>query len=123
MNYFQVMKDKLIFMFTKRSLILLLLTFFISPNILSAKEKLSKNAKFVHYKNDVSDPTSIGSNQVFSLYQDKSGIMWAGCNFSGINKFNPGQQKFAHFKKKLDDDSGLNNNSISLEININSFFI
>ena len=47
-----------------------------------------KNSTFTIYKHDESNPESIGSNILFSLYEDKTGILWIGTEGAGVNKLN-----------------------------------
>jgi serine phosphatase RsbU (regulator of sigma subunit)/streptogramin lyase len=69
-----------------------------------------KSNKFSNYKNDPNDPTSINDNFVFSIYEDRSGLIWVGTNLSGINYFNPSLQALEHYthdpgnKNSLSDD-------------------
>jgi len=69
-----------------------------------------KSNKFLNYKNDPNDPTSINDNFVFSIYEDRSGLIWIGTNLSGINYFNPSTQALDHYtndpgnKNSLSDD-------------------
>jgi ligand-binding sensor domain-containing protein/DNA-binding CsgD family transcriptional regulator len=41
---------------------------------------------------------SLSENQVFALWEDRSGILWVGTDEDGIKKFNPNQKKFLHFR-------------------------
>ena len=44
-----------------------------------------EEAKFKIYKNDPNNPFSISHNDVYCIYQDKSGILWVGTG-GGLNK-------------------------------------
>ena len=49
---------------------------------------------------------------MLSIYEDRSGILWVGNDFGGINKFDQGKIKFAHYKKELNNSNSLNDNVI-----------
>lgn len=44
------------------------------------------------------DVTSFPSNGVISVRTDRSGMVWAGTGLTGVVKFDPGGQSFAHFR-------------------------
>ena len=55
-----------------------------------------KSGKFQHYLNNPAETESISDNIVFSIYEDRSGILWVGTN-SGLNRFDPRNEKFQRF--------------------------
>ncbi len=48
---------------------------------------------------------SISKNYVTDLYKDNSGIIWAGTNGGGVNKFDPDRKDFLHVQKTQDNTS------------------
>lgn len=48
---------------------------------------------------------SLTKNAIKSLYVDHTGIIWAGANGGGVNKFDPNRKQFSHIKKSLDPNS------------------
>ncbi len=54
---------------------------------------------------DPKDLNSISKNNVISLFKDKTGIIWAGTNGGGVNKFDPSRKQFVHVRKTLDENS------------------
>jgi len=66
---------------------------------------------FVYYKNEVNDAKSLSHNHVFSLLEDKNGIIWVGTLGGGLNKFD---SKTGKFKRYVYDPS--NPKSISSNI-------
>ncbi len=52
---------------------------------------------FIYYKHEVNDPQSLSYNHVFSLLEDKNGIIWVGTLGGGLNKFNSKTGKFTRF--------------------------
>lgn len=66
---------------------------------------------FVYFKNEVNDVNSLSHNHVFSLLEEKNGIIWAGTLGGGLNKFN---SKTGKFKRYVFDPN--NSKSISSDI-------
>jgi len=66
---------------------------------------------FIYYKHEVNDEKSLSYNHVFSLLEDKNGIIWVGTLGGGLNKFNT---KTGKFKRYTHDDN--NPKSISYDI-------
>lgn len=46
------------------------------------------------YSSDPFDNTTLSSNNIYSLYMDKGGVIWLGTNGLGINKIVPSKNKF-----------------------------
>ena len=67
------------------------------------------------YKYDPENPTqSLSKDNVKSLFIDKTGIVWAGADGGGVNKFDPQRKQFSHIRKTLDPGSLANNNLRSM---------
>ena len=73
-------------------------------------------AHFSHFVNDSDDPSSLSENSVWALYEDPSGLVWAGTQ-GGLNRLDPEQGTFQSYREKdglpndtvlgiLPDDSG-----------------
>jgi ligand-binding sensor domain-containing protein len=50
------------------------------------------------FQNNVADSTSIGSNSILSLFEDRNEQLWVG-TYKGVYIFNPLTESFAAFKK------------------------
>ena len=66
---------------------------------------------FIHYKNDPKNLNSLSDNQITSIYETKSGILWVG-TFNGLNELvtqnaDPQKQIFIHFTKQINNPSSL----------------
>jgi signal transduction histidine kinase len=57
-------------------------------------------AEFVRYRHDPDDPNSLSSDQVTSLAQDDSGILWIGTAAGGLNRLDPRRGTFRAFRRK-----------------------
>jgi len=71
---------------------------------------------FIHYKHDPNDPSSLSSNKVGSIYEDKSGDIWIA-TYGGLNKLIPVSNEespptFIHYKHDPNDPSSLSSNEV-----------
>ncbi|WP_109832738.1 hybrid sensor histidine kinase/response regulator transcription factor [Reichenbachiella versicolor] len=62
------------------------------------KIDVTKKQKPFKFKTKPSNPKSINSESPFSLYEDRSGLIWIGSKGGGLSKYNP-KTTFKHFKK------------------------
>jgi signal transduction histidine kinase/ligand-binding sensor domain-containing protein len=56
--------------------------------------------QFVRYLHDPDDPQSLSNDQVFSLYEDPADAVWIGTWGSGLDRFDPATQTFAHYTER-----------------------
>jgi signal transduction histidine kinase/streptogramin lyase len=67
---------------------------------------------FKTFINNPLDPSSISSDLVRCIYEDRNGILWAG-NFSkGIDRFSRNKSKFITIRNKPENPSSLTNNIV-----------
>ncbi len=57
-------------------------------------------ASFKSYRNIPGDSSSISNNDVFSIYEDKNGILWVGTGGGGLNKFDRTSESFKMYAQK-----------------------
>lgn len=55
------------------------------------------NFQFASYQVEYVNSYSISSNSLLTLYKDKAGLIWIGTS-EGLNKIDPGIQKFTHYQ-------------------------
>lgn len=67
---------------------------------------------FVVYRNDPSDRTSLGGNQVRAIVEDPSGILWIGTLGGGLNKYDPDTDTFIRYRHDPDNPNSLKNNTV-----------
>ena len=70
------------------------------------------NETFIHYQHSAADPTSLSSDLVMSLFQDRGGVLWIGTIAGGVNKWNPTTWSFAHYKRDPTSLSSLSSNRV-----------
>ncbi|MCP4217656.1 MAG: SpoIIE family protein phosphatase [bacterium] len=68
--------------------------------------------KYFAHKTIPGAPYSIGNNNVQSVYQGPSGVVWAGFLLGGLNKADGGRKKFLHFRPGQSSHGGVNENII-----------
>jgi signal transduction histidine kinase/ligand-binding sensor domain-containing protein/ActR/RegA family two-component response regulator len=76
---------------------------------------LRNKVYFIDYKHIDNDFTSISANSIYSIFQDRTGVMWLGTDWGGVNKFERGSAKFKHiFSDRADKNTLVNNIVFSL---------
>ncbi len=68
-------------------------------------------ASFTHYQSEPNNPSSLSNDAVWSLYEDRSGVLWIGA-INGLNLFDRTKHKFACYQNHPDDPNSLNNNLV-----------
>ncbi|MFH1194234.1 MAG: two-component regulator propeller domain-containing protein [bacterium] len=68
--------------------------------------------KFSHYQHNANDKNSISNNSIFSITQDKSGVVWIGTNGGGVNKCNLHAIQFSHIQNNPTNANSLLDNNI-----------
>lgn len=61
-----------------------------------ARWKDQEYGELKYFTNDPSSATSISNDNVFDLAEDATGNLWVSTFGGGLNKFNPGNEKFEH---------------------------
>jgi signal transduction histidine kinase/ligand-binding sensor domain-containing protein len=67
---------------------------------------------FKHWINEPANPGSLSHNDVRSIYEDRSGVLWIGTWDGGLNKFDREQKKFTYWKNDPLDSHSLSDNSV-----------
>jgi len=67
---------------------------------------------FSRYQHNETDQYSLSGNSIYSIFEDLTGSIWIGTDWSGISKFDNSTSKFRHFYKKDDTPNSLINNVI-----------
>ena len=71
----------------------------------------TRTGEYTRYQNNPSDPQSLPSNNVFSVYADRSGIVWAGVQKTGLTRFDPSPDGFLHYRNIPGDPESLPGNA------------
>ena len=59
------------------------------------------------FQHDDTDPSSLDSNAIMSVYQDRSGVLWVGTENAGINVLNHRQEQFVRYGHHPGDPDSL----------------
>ncbi|MGK2861764.1 MAG: two-component regulator propeller domain-containing protein [Chitinophagaceae bacterium] len=66
-------------------------------NLTAAKAGQASEVSFTHYQYDSTNPNSISSNFVTSVFEDKAGIIWVMTN-NGLNRLDKNKGSFKHYQ-------------------------
>jgi ligand-binding sensor domain-containing protein/signal transduction histidine kinase len=79
---------------------------------LDTKSLRDKHVKFINYKHDPNDNLSLTDNRIWSIYEDKSGILWVGTN-AGLNKLDVQKKQFKHYSYDPVNPGSLSDGDVS----------
>ena len=68
--------------------------------------------KFIVYRHNPDDRTSLGANFVYSILEDTGGILWIGTRGGGLNRFDKKKETFTRFKHQADNPHSLSHNFV-----------
>jgi signal transduction histidine kinase/streptogramin lyase len=56
-----------------------------------------RTGRFTHYRHNPDDPSSLISNNVYTIYGDRNGTMWVG-QVGGLSRFDPMTDRFVNYR-------------------------
>ena len=59
------------------------------------------------FRHDDTDPYSLDSNAIMSVYQDRGGVLWVGTENTGLNVLNRQQEQFVRYRHRPNDPGSL----------------
>ena len=65
------------------------------------------------YQQDITNPLTLNSNEITTLFADSAGMIWIGTEDQGINLYNPVQDQFAHYGHQYFNPNSLAANQIA----------
>ncbi|MCJ8270153.1 MAG: ATP-binding protein, partial [Psychrosphaera sp.] len=68
--------------------------------------------QFTNYRFDESNPGSLSNNTIRSVFIDNKGTLWVGTDGGGLNRFDPGGQRFVRYTNNPADTSSISSNSV-----------
>jgi len=68
-----------------------------------------RSGKTTIFKHDTTDPTSIADNRVYSVYGDRTGMIWVGTR-EGLDRFDPKTEGFVHYRHEEKNPNSLSDN-------------
>lgn len=69
------------------------------------------NKTFEHFNNITYNPSSLNSDIIHSILEDRQGILWVGTD-NGISRFDRHKQNFSHYEKLSGSENTLSSNVI-----------
>lgn len=67
---------------------------------------------FSFFRHNPNDPTSLSSNRIYSIYEDKSGPLWVGTRTGGLNKMDRETGRFTRYRNDPNDPKSLSNDYV-----------
>jgi ligand-binding sensor domain-containing protein len=71
-----------------------------------------QTGEFTHYRHQPENKWSLKGNVIWSIFQDKSGLMWLGTDTQGINKFEPWKKRFQTIQEQAANPDGLSGKTV-----------
>ena len=82
-----------------------------------------KTGNFIHHAKKINDPTSLSSNEIRVIYEDRAGVLWVGCGEpfpprnldagnGGLNRFDKGTGKFTRYLHDPVNTNSIANNKV-----------
>ena len=59
------------------------------------------------FQHDETDPNTLDSNAILSVYQDRGGVLWVGTENAGLNVLNFRQEQFGYYGHRFRDPNSL----------------
>lgn len=67
---------------------------------------------YTAFQHDPSNPGSLTSSDVRTIYEEPDGTIWVGTNTGGLNRFDPVTRSFEHFRHDGTDPRSLSHDSV-----------
>ena len=67
---------------------------------------------FAHHQFDPNTPSGIGSNSIWSVYQDTTGVLWVGTFTGGLDVSEPTRPAIQHYHAVAGDSTSLSYNAV-----------
>ena len=75
---------------------------------ISADDEIS----YTNFQHDLTDPSSISENRIWSIFQDRTGNQWIGTFSKGLNLFDPETGTFSRFQNDNTNPAGFSGNTV-----------
>ncbi|MBN2425460.1 MAG: hypothetical protein JXB44_10585 [Calditrichaceae bacterium] len=83
---------------------------FLSADLSENKSINKRLFDFKLYQYDSHDINTIGSNNIYTVFEDRSGVLWIGTDWGGISKLDKKKSSFVCYKSDPANPGGLNQN-------------
>jgi len=75
-------------------------------------QSMDGKTNFIHYRHESDDPRSLGAGTIYSIYEDRAGVLWVGTGGGGLCRFDRDTQNFACYTNNPDDVNSLSHDTI-----------
>jgi ligand-binding sensor domain-containing protein len=79
---------------------------------LRRQEMARPRPSFIHYRSRAGDSTTIGSDFIRTIFEDRSGMLWIGTHGGGLSRFDRASGTFRHFRADPYDSTSLSNDYV-----------
>jgi signal transduction histidine kinase/ligand-binding sensor domain-containing protein/CheY-like chemotaxis protein len=69
--------------------------------------------KLKPYRRERGNPNSLGDDAVGVIYRDRTGILWVGTGFAGLDRLDPASESFTHYRHDPANPGSLSDNAVS----------
>jgi len=76
------------------------------------ENRASSKVRFVRYLHDPNNSNSLSHNEVYAIYEDRSGVLWIGTNGGGLNQFDRNKETFTNYLNIPSDPNSLSYDEI-----------
>ena len=68
--------------------------------------------KFKVFTNESGNKNSLSNNYIWSIHEDKDGIMWIGSFGGGLTRFDPATESFTNYKNDPNNQNSVSSNDV-----------
>ena len=79
--------------------------------MLEAGYESDSSISFIRYKHNINDHKSIGGDEIYSIYEDRSGIIWIGTN-NGLSRYLRDDEIFINYTHDPADPRSITSNEV-----------
>ena len=80
------------------------------PDASDHEKIIEQSIDFELYQNTPYDLNSIGSNNIYTVFEDRSGVLWIGTDWGGLSKFDKRKRDIVCYSSSPANPEGLNQN-------------
>lgn len=81
-------------------------------NKINAADYVLNDISFQRFTNDKNNPFSISDNRIYTIYEDRDGMMWIGTFGGGLNKFDRINSRFISYQNIQGDATSISDNRV-----------
>ncbi len=76
------------------------------------KQRGVSESDFTAIQNSSLEPNSLNNNNISTIFEDSSGLIWIGTKGGGVNIYDSRQKKFEHYKQDYKNENSLSKNRV-----------